>query len=548
MKKQMRNMISLILAAFMVLGCASCGSAESTEEGGNESSAASSNESKTLIWAVPATPNGMDHEYHYSNEAHEAERNVYDSLLNFETVYDEESGFLLPDFSKLTNSLAESVELSEDERTVTIKLREGVISHAGNELTTEDVMYKWERAKALGANIWNFCGSFSGITDLAQIQVLDDYTFTVTTEKPNPLATVFLAHLGQQMLDSEEIKKHATDTDEWATEWMSRNEAGYGPYKITSFVPGDQVVFEKHDQYWDTENMPYFDKVIMKEIPESSNRVAMLKSGDVDGITTLTASELKELESVDGVKVMHYSGNIAVHVGFSCQKKPFDDPKVRQALNYAFPYTEVLDTVYMGYATQLTSVVPSIYPDHTSDYWKYDTDLEKAQALLAEAGYGEGFTTNVYIENTNPVMEQIAIMMQTNFREIGVNVEIQKLSSGDYNNRIFNHDFDGMYIQQDSAGTPDGGFALGLYCAGVQNVGDWENEEFLELYDQMMTTTDAEVRTKCADRMQQICVEEDPIWIYICEPGYNVAVRDTLNDLRWEPLNSIDWNYLTESE
>ena len=436
---KIRTRISAFLSAMaMMFACVACGGNAGSSDNSDSSNITNVSRDKTLIWAVPATPNGMDHEYHYSNEAHEAERNVYDSLLNFETIYDEESGFLIPDFNTQIPSLAESVELSEDSCTVTVKLREGVISHAGNELTTEDVKYKWDRAYDLGANIWNFCGMFSGITDLAQIEIIDDYTFSVTTPKPNPLATVFLAHLGQQMLDSEEIAKHATDDDPWATDWMSQYEAGYGPYTITSFVPGDQVVFEKHEQYWDAENAPYYEKVIMKEIPESANRVSMLLSGDVDAATTLNASELKELEGKDGVKVMHFKGNMTVHIGFSCNEKPYDDSRVRQALNYAFPYDEVIDTVYMGYASRSTSVVPSIYPDHTSDHWAFDTDLQKAKQLLTEAGYADGFTTNVYIENTNPAMEQIAILMQSNFREIGVEVNIQKLSTGDYNNRIFN--------------------------------------------------------------------------------------------------------------
>lgn len=550
--KHLRSIAFVMAMAMTLAGCGVSGtgtsdSAGTNSAGGgtNNSSGAQATREKTLIWAVPTTPNGMDHEYHYSAEAHEAEKNVYDSLLSFETIYDEETGFLVPDFGKTVPALAESVDLSEDSCTITVKLREGVMSHAGNELTTADVLYKWERAESLGANIWNFCGMFSGITDLSQIKIIDDYTFSVTTPEPNPLATVFLAHLGQQMLDSEEIKKHAVDGDEWATEWMSQYEAGYGPYTITSFVPGDQVVFEKFANYWDKENEPYYEKVIMKEIPESANRVSMLISGDIDAATTLSASELKQLESQEGIKVMHYPGNSAVHVGFSCQSEPYNNPKVRQALNYAFPYKDVIDTVYLGYASQATSIVPTIYPDHTSEYWNFDTDLKAAKELLTEAGYPDGFTTSVFIENTSPAIEQIAIMMKSNFAQIGVNVEIQKLSSGDYNNRIFAHNFDGMYIQQDSAGTPDGGFALGLYCNGVQNVGDWKNDEFNKLYDKMMTTTDVAVRSECADRMQEICVKEDPIWILICEPGYNIAIRDDIENVKWEPLNSIDWNYLT---
>lgn len=505
----------------------------------------SADRERTLIWAVPATPNGMDHEIHYSLEAMEAQKNIYDSALAYQ-VKEDASGFLVPDFTELVPALAESWEFSDDNLTITVHLRQGVMSHDGNELTADDFMYKQERAWSLDTSIKNFAGEGQKMYTLDQLKKVDKYTFSITTETPNPIAESMLTHLAQHMFDSVKVKSMATKSDPWASNYLSSAASGFGPYKLVRYQPGQQLVFDAFDQYWDKDNMPWFERVIMREVPQSSNRVALLMHGTIDGATKLSASELQTLENLPGVKVMHYTANQVTRVEFNNRAAPFDNKEVRRALAYATPYQDIIDTVYLGTATQSKSVTPSIYPGYNPSYWDYSTDYEKAKQLLAEAGYPNGFNTKISIISGMPQQEQIAILLQSAFRKIGVNMEIEKFQTGDFYNKRAQHAFDAMFIYEDSPGVVDGGFPLKLWVQhpSPSNIGEYHNAEVNELYNISKDTVDQEVRQKCFDRIQEIVVKEDPVWIFLVEPGYHLAIRDNIEGVQWNTLQEIRWNYM----
>jgi peptide/nickel transport system substrate-binding protein len=555
MKKLIAMLFCLVLA-FAFVACAQTANVPATSSVASSNASASSSGSTsadgnadrqhTLVWAVPATPNGMDHEIHYSMQAMEAEMNVYDSLLGFKMVEDPNgSGFLMPDFTQLVGNLAESWEWSEDNKTITVYLKKGVKSHDGNEMTADDWMYKHERGFGLDQCVKNFADFHTGIFDLNQIKKIDEYTISITTKTENPITDIMLSHLAQHMIDSKKIKEQVSEKDPYASTWMATNAAGYGPYKLVEYNAGDQLVFQKHQDYWDKENPAYFEKVIMKEIPQSANRVSMLRSGDIDAATNLTASELKELENAKGVKVYHFTGNLITSVRFNNNNEILKNTKVRQALCWAAPYKDILDTVYMGTAKQATGPIPSIYPGY-KNHFNYTTDYEKAKTLLKEAGYPDGFKMKITVQTGVPQHEQIAIQMQTALKNIGVNLEIEKMQTGDYYNKVAKHGFDGMFVFEDSPGTPDGGFAIGLWCnyPSTQNIGDYNNSRVNELYKATAETRDTAARMQAMDELQKILVEDDPIWINIAEPGFHIAVRDDIQGLQWNTLQQIGWKYL----
>ena len=223
------------------------------------------------------------------------------------------------------------------------------------------------------------------------------------------------------------------------------------------------------------------------------------------------------------------------------------DPKVRQALGFAVPYQEILDTVYLGQAKQLKSLVCSTYPMSTDQYFKYTYDLDQAKALLAEAGYGDGFTCKITVDNTNVQAEQVALLMQSSLKQIGVNLEIEKIQSGDYYDKLANKDFDGLFAFLDSAGCPDAGFALrlGAYTGSINNMGHYSNGEVDALVDQMMATTDVRVREECAKRIQEIVVWEDPYCLYIAEPGFDLVVAKDIKNPQWDTIQQIHWNAMS---
>jgi len=552
----LKKIYSFVLSAILTISVVvtGCGNQANQSDGGKTDQGESKNEgtaevdrAHTLVWSVPATPNGLDHEFHYSLEAMEAEVNMYDSALRY-PLRSDESGFLVPDFTKVEGSLAESWEISDDGKVVTVHLRQGVMSHSGNELTADDFIYKQERAWELNGAVKNFGGDGLKLYDLKQLKKIDKYTFQITLDSPNPVSESMLTHLVQHLFDSVEVKAKATAEDPWGAKYMASNGSGHGPYKMVSFKPGQEVVFEAFNDYWDKENAPWFQKVIMKEVPSSANRVALLVSGAVDAATYLTANELKEIEGKPGVKVYHWSSNLIQRVEFNQSKPPFDNGLVRKALSYATPYEEILSSVYMGTAKQAKSIIPSTYPGFTDKFWNYKLDLEKAKELLKQAGYENGFKTTLTINAGIPQEEQIAIILKTSFAKIGVDLEIKKVQTGDYYNQVANHSFEGMYIFQDMPGVVDGAFPIGLWAQNpsTQNIGEYNNEEVNKLYKET-TTLDQTKRNQLIERLQEIIVDEDPIWIFLAEPGYHLAMRDDIKNPAWQTLQQIRWNNLTRN-
>ena len=511
----------------------------------NESEMESVDRDHTLVWTVPSVPPGLDIYFYSTLQTMECIRNIYDSALTYPWKKDMESGFVVPDFNKpLEGMLAESYTLSDDGKTLTIKLREGVMSHYGNELVADDFI--WERnrqTRIIGVENWQNNGM--AITDPdRQIKKIDKYTFSITTDKPNPILPAMMTHMANHMIDSVEFKKHEGQPgDADGTNWSNTYGSGYGPYKVESFTAGDNITLLSHDDYWDDRYPMYFQKIIVKEVPKSANRMALVLSGDADAATYLTPKELQEIEGKPGVKVMHWKSNFITRVEFNCTKPPFDNPLVRKALNFAVPYDKILSTVYLNTASQAKSIIPSTYPSFNGSYWQYELNYDKAKDLLKEAGYPNGFDTVLEIMSDYPQDEQMAIIIKDSFKNIGVNVTIEKLQAADYWSKGPKKIFKGMFIFSDMPGIVDGGFSIKLWIqSGVDsNFSGYKNDEVDRLYKETTETADSELRDKNFQRIQEIVIWEDPAWILLSEPGYHIALSDDIYDLFWQSLQEIRW-------
>jgi len=536
-------------------GSAPSGSGASSASSSGTAAASSSAEvdrAHTLVWAIPEIPAGLDGEFYYSHETTQMLRNCCNHLLNY-GIKEDPSGFLVPDFTQINCLAAESCEYVDNMTAIEIKLKKGIKTAYGHELTADDIMYKHLRGEGNNSNMWTFVDFSSGIYDMNQVEKVDDYTIKLHIDPMNPIAVKMVAHVSSYLLDSTEAKAHATAEDEWSNTYLASNLPSGGPYTLTSYTPGVEMTAEAYPEFFNffrNGEQPYFKKVITREIPESANRAAMLISGDIDAATKLAPSELQMLKDQPGVKVYDYEANLMTFVGFDATQEIFKNATFKRALSYAVPYEDILDSIYLGTAKQLKSVVPSVYEHYYGDQvWKYSTDYAKAKELLAEAGYPNGAEISIVISNDQPTHEQLAILLQTSFRNIGVELKIEKIQNSDYWNRVANRKMGGMYIMEDAPGCPDCGLAFQLYAEkGVQNVGQYYNEEFWNLYNDLQSTLDESVRDGIAKRMQEICVDEDPLWLYIAAPGYHLALREEIMDPKWNPIQSIEWEYMYRAE
>lgn len=554
--KKLRILLLVMLAITVIAGCASPSvdktkkpEAQPTTAAGVQAPTETKNEldcspEETLVIAAKATPQGIDTSFHNSLESMQAFRNVMDTLTAFKVVKGE-NGEWTQDFTQVEGRLAQSWVISDEGRTITYKLKQGVLSQAGNELTADDVHWTFAREIGLKA-IGSFFAQVVGRLETADsVKVIDRYTVSFTTSEPNPLGIIWATHSFNGIYDSVEAKKHITADDPWATEWLANNSAAFGPYKTGRWVSGQEVLFVAHAQYHGEK--PKMRCILYKEVPNSANRLALLQTGAVDLAEQLTPKEITQLKGVSGVKIHNWPGNIISHFEMNVNTAPFDNKLVRQAMSYAFPYKAALESVYFGTARQATSVNPSTYPDfYGKETWNYTTDLDHAKSLLTQAGFEAGFTSTVYIDAGVPEHEQLAILMRTNLEKIGVTLNIEKLPTGDFYAKLLLGEFP-MFVWQDMPGIPDGGFGIALWVVGGSaiNHSNFNNAELNDLYKESASTLDQAVRSKNFKKIQEILIEEAP-WVYVAETGWHIAARENIEGITWFPLQDIRWNYISK--
>ncbi len=224
-----------------------------------------------------------------------------------------------------------------------------------------------------------------------QFSVIDDHTFKATFDQYNKLTMPDLVVPVPTIVNSELAKKHATDKDPWAFDWVSHNDCGGGAFKVESWTPGQQTIFTRFDD-WKSGPVPKLKRVIYKQIPSAGTRRALLEKGDVDMSVGLPPKDYAELAKEGKVQVIGVPvQNDLVFVDMNVKIAPFDNPKVREAISYAIPYKEIIDSALYNRAKPMFGGDPEKpYPEGV---WpvplRHGQDLAKAKQLLTEAGFPE---------------------------------------------------------------------------------------------------------------------------------------------------------------
>lgn len=503
-------------------------------------------ETHTMVIAAPATPQSLDHEFDVSLGTIDSVGGLYDNLLEYEKVPDKnDPEALREDISvhtdrpynlALKGKLAEKWEVSSDGTVGRFTLRQGVKSNWGNELTAEDVKWTWDRKLHL-SGLGPFQTGVLGITKEEQIQVDNKYVISFHVPKPNPLLLKQMVNLSNPVYDATKCKQVASSDDSWAHKFLENNTAGFGPYVVSQLTRGQQAVFKARADYY--RGKPYMDTVIFKEVPTSATRLSLLQGGSVDIAQFLQPLEYITLTKAPGVKVDAVPASFAIWIELNAKIKPFDNVKVRQALNYALPRDEILKTVYQSLADKQTGCIPKIYPDFTDKFWNYDTDLDKAKALLSEAGMAQGFNSVLSYNAGDPVQEPIAILYQTSLRKIGVEITLNKVPAATFYDFVTKRE-QPMIFYLDSPWVPDPGYSTQLYFNSKSYVdySNYVNPEVDQLIKSGLETLDPNTRLETYTKVQQIVMSEAP-WGFIAWPRYVLARRANLKGFTYYTSNNL---------
>ncbi|XWN30861.1 MAG: ABC transporter substrate-binding protein [Devosia sp.] len=509
--------------------------------------------STTLAVAAPATPQSLDCEFDVSLGTFEAVAALYDNLLEFEKivaptdpdVMREDIAYHpeMPGGVNMKGKLAESFELDPDGKWARFKLREGVLSNWGNELTAEDVRWTWERKFALGA-LGAFYTSVVGLKRPEDVKVEDKYVVSFNVDEPNPLLLKIQANLYCPIYDSTKCKEVGGDDDPWARAFIENESAGFGPYRLQNLTRGQQAVFQARDDYWG--GKPAMETVVFREVPTSASRVQLLRGGAVDVAQYLQPLEIKSLENVPTVATDTVPATFMIWIELNAKIAPFDKTDVRRAMNYAFPQQQVLETIYQNIASPLDGCMPNIYPGFVADY-PYAYDLAKAKELLTSAGVGDGFSTTLSYNAGDPVQEPIAILYQSALREIGVELQLRKVPAGSFYNFVSERE-QPMIFYVDSPWCPDPGYSMQLYfdSGSFVNYSNYENERVDQLIKQTAETTDEDKRLEYMGEAQKIVMDEAP-WTFIAFPNYTMARKADLKGFTYYTSNNMRFQDFSKS-
>ncbi len=388
----------------------------------------------TLILLNEMGPNSLDTMLPAANDqTRMVAWSVYDRLVSHGTKT-MPNGATSYDATVFKPELAETWEVLDDGNTMIFHLRQDATFHDGSPVTAEDVKWSFDRAAAAGGfpAIQMSAGS---LTDPAQFSAVDAHTFKITFEKANKLALPDLAVPVPCIVNKKLVMGHVTDADPWGLEWTQRNDAGGGGFKVASWKPGDQLVLTRFDE-WKSGPLPQLKRVVFRQVASPGTRRALLEKGDVDMSVGLPPKDYAELAAAGKLKVIGtpVQGDL-LFLDMNVQMKPFDNPKVRQAIAFALPYKEIMAGALYQRGVPMFGAAPGTtsFPPTWPTPSPFDTDLDKAKALLAEAGFADGFETTLSFDLSQATTrEPIALLVQESLGKIGVKITIEKVPGANW--------------------------------------------------------------------------------------------------------------------
>ncbi|MEM1430539.1 MAG: ABC transporter substrate-binding protein [Pseudomonadota bacterium] len=493
--------------------------------------------------------------------------NVMEPLIDYAAAGTNDEGITTPEFGQFEGRLAESWSFDEASLTWTFNLRQGVTGCGGAEFTADDVLYTFERAKSVSgaAPIGWFLsnvGSIAGFTpDVfgegadkslgAEVAKIDDYTVTITQSEPNALFLPVLTIFGLYMFDKEGMEAQATEADPWSHDFTNNvGMASFGPYCVERWTKDDEIVLTANENYY--RGAPAIKTVVMKRVPQSSNRVVILRTGQAQLVQGLTPREYDSLRDAAGIAVGGVAGNENLFVHMNFDTPPFDNPLVRQAIAHAIPTEQIIQNAYFGQATVWNGHVPSSYPGYHQPERQYPYDPEGAAALLAEAGYPGGAGLDAYADalqlsyvaeketTLGPIVNAIA----TALRGLGMPVDLNPIPQTQYGDRqLVKRDLPFAVNDQEKPIGVDAGYASQLFfvspeSGGLNNMVNYRNPAFDGLWAEARVEADASVRDNLLAEMQDMLME-DVVWAPVVEYKTQWAFADGLKGLRWYPDNSV---------
>jgi peptide/nickel transport system substrate-binding protein len=439
-------------------------------------------------------------------------------------------------FSRLTTQdgklqvmpdLATHWEASEDLKSWIFHLRSDVKFHNGKPLHADDVVFTYARLldKEVGSVLR------ASLSAISKVEAVDPVTVKFTLSVPYADLPAVTAGY-QAMIVSEAMM----DT-------LTTKPIGTGPFRFVEYRPGDQLVLEKNPDYF-LPGLPRIDRAILRVIPEYTTAVAGLESGAIDIVYDLPPEEQDRLRDSHTAHVAEVTSGRWQGIVFNNAFKPFDDPRVREAFIKLIDKQAFADIATFGHAKITVSPIPPTHPYFRKDLL-FPADIPGAKKLLAEAGYGNGLSLELFVPGSNPSEERLATAFRDVAMQVGVTVSLRMVPPDKFFAEMegkvpFN--VDGFYGRP----TPDLMTYAWYHSSGSWNKTLWNysNPEMDQILDKARSTGDKAEQARLYGRMQEIVAKDGPgCVIYVV--NFACGVSNKVQGFAPSPLMWVDISNVT---
>jgi dipeptide transport system substrate-binding protein len=502
---------------------------------------------KTLVFCSEGSPENFNPQINTTGTTFDATQPVYNRLVEFERGT-----------TQVIPGLAERWEVSNEGKTYTFYLRKGVKVHSTRDFkptrdfNADDVLFSFNRMwkkdhpyHAVSGGEYDYFNDM-GMADLLEsIDRVDDYTVRFRLKRPEAPFIANMAMMFASILSAEygdfQLKKGTPER-------MDQEPVGTGPFQFVNYQKDAQIRYRAFPEYF--RGKEKLDNLVFSITPDASVAYQKLKAGECHVMPYPNPADLQAMRADPAVNLLSQEGLNVGYLAFNVTKKPFDDKRVRKALNMAIDKKAIIDAVYQGAGVPAHNPLPPTIWSYNKSTKPYPFDQAEAKRLLTEAGFPNGFETDLWAMPVkrpyNPNAQRIAELVQSDLAKIGIKANVVSYEWGEYRKRAQQGEH--MMAQlgwTGDNGDPDNFLNVLLGCdaarPGGSNIAKWCHQEFDGLVGKARQVADQGERTKLYEQAQAIFVEEAP-WFPIAHSVSFKPTRKEVVDFRVSPFGRHEFH------
>lgn len=507
MKKIWKSLIAATMAAVMMTGCGGGGASDDSSD--SASSADKSAKTDIVIGMGSDISSLNPYKQNDINSCYVA-RSLYSNLIR-----------VTPD-NKFVGDLAENWEII-DPKTAKFTLKDAKFSN-GEPVTSEDVKYSIETQKA-SSKVGHL------VEFIEDVEVVDDKNFVMHLNKETNSLISSLAHACSVIMCKsycEGLEAEGKNVDDYPM--------GSGQYIFDEWVASSTVTLKKNPDYFDPERAAQNDSITFKVIPEESARTIALETGDVDMLVDVSSTDAQKIRENEKLAMTEFDMTAIEYLCINCEKSPFDDVKVRQALNHAIKKEDVLIVAANGEGKIMDTYFTPVAIGYYGTEKTYEYNPEKAKELLKEAGYENGFEITCLV--SSPARAKAATVIQENLSKVGITMNIEQMESATFFEKINNGEHDVCitgWVPNAEADNTYRPLFMSEKSGPGGNRSFYKNPEVDKLVDEAAVSLDQAQIDANRGKVLEI-VSEDAIWVPLFSKGGMIASQKDLQGIVGSPI------------